>query len=63
MDDFNNVATCCSFLAKYYLKKGDLDTATPFAQRCLEYDIVCSFSIDYAYIFQNVNDICSSLLL
>ncbi|KAM3723353.1 Cell division cycle protein [Dirofilaria immitis] len=38
MDDLNNVATCCSFLAKYYLKKGDLDTATPFAQRCLEYD-------------------------
>nr|CDP99107.1 BMA-MAT-3, isoform b [Brugia malayi] len=38
MDDLNNIATCCSFLAKYYLKKGDLDTATPFAQRCLEYD-------------------------
>ncbi|VDK51979.1 unnamed protein product [Gongylonema pulchrum] len=38
MDDNDNVATCCSFLANYYMKKGDLNTASPFAQRCLEYD-------------------------
>ncbi|VDN05838.1 unnamed protein product [Thelazia callipaeda] len=38
IDDFNNISTCCYFLAKYYIKKRDVDSAIPFAQRCLEYE-------------------------
>ncbi|VDN55169.1 unnamed protein product [Dracunculus medinensis] len=39
INDGEDVAYCCIFLARYYMNKGDLDTSSSFAQRCLEFDL------------------------
>uniref|UniRef100_A0A915AXM4 Cdc23 domain-containing protein n=1 Tax=Parascaris univalens TaxID=6257 RepID=A0A915AXM4_PARUN len=39
VNEADNMAHCCCFLAKHYLSKGDLNAAGTFAQRCLQYEL------------------------